>query len=277
MAMIAFAGNSVLCRAALADGEIGWAAFTGLRLIFGALILLLWIRPPSSSSTPPPRRGAAALLAYAVFFSIAYLQVDTGTGALLLFGAVQITMVVVATMEGERPTPLGLSGILVASVGLVLLSLAGVSAPPIGAAVLMLLSGIGWGLYSHYGRGQSSPHYTTAINFVRCAPVGGILLVGSIITEGSPSRVGALAAMASGAITSGVGYVVWYAALRHHSSTSAAAVQLSAPLLASAGGVLVLSEPVTTRLIAGGALVMAGIGLSLFRLPSRAHKHGAAG
>ena len=267
IAMVAFAGNSVLCRAALADGEIDWAAFTGLRLLFGALMLLLWIRPPSSSASPPSWQSAVALIVYAVFFSGAYVHVDTGTGALLLFGAVQITMVAVAAFAGERPSFLGVAGMTVASAGLVLLCLGGVSAPPIGAASLMLLSGAGWGLYSHYGRGQPFPHYATAMNFLRSAPVGVLLLVGAGLTEDPPSLKGVTLAIISGAVTSGLGYVIWYAALKHHTSTSAAAVQLSAPLLAATGGVVMLGEPVTLRLIVGGALVVSGIALS-FRRPT---------
>ncbi|MEL7371540.1 MAG: DMT family transporter, partial [Myxococcota bacterium] len=217
------------------------------------------------SSRRPGWPSTAALIVYAVCFSYAYLYVETGTGALLLFGAVQGTMVVAALRDGEKPSRLGLMGMAAASAGLILLVLPGISAPPLGAAAFMLMAGIGWGIYSHAGRGQPNPYFATATNFVRAAPFGVVILTVAVIFVAVPTFKGVLLAATSGALTSGLGYVIWYAALRHHTSTSAAAVQLSAPLLAIAGGIVVLGEPLTMRLLVGGVLIIGGIVLSLLK------------
>lgn len=272
-ALVAFAGNSLLCRAALADdgdgAAIGPLGFTAVRLLAGALVLLPVVLRSGAiaSGLRSAGKGAAALLAYAICFSVSYVTIPAGVGALLLFGAVQITMLVVARLRGEAWTPARLVGLVSAAGGvLVLVGLPGEDAAldPFGAA-LMVVSGIGWAAYTLLGRGGTKPTLSTSLNFAAAAPVALLLLAIALGGSERWSGEGVLLAAISGAITSGLGYAIWYAALRGHSRTSAAAVQLTVPLIAAAGGVAFLGERATTSLAISSVMILGGVGLTLAR------------
>ncbi|HET9299816.1 MAG TPA: DMT family transporter [Candidatus Polarisedimenticolaceae bacterium] len=255
-ALLAFAANSLLCRLALREGAADPAGFTALRLGSGAAVLLLAARGRLGGSWA----GAAALLVYAVGFSFAYVRLPAGTGALILFGSVQGTMLVAGYRAGERPRPVQWLGFLLALAGLAGLTLPGASAPTLGAAASMATAGVAWGLYSLLGRGASDPTADTAGNFVRsCAPLVLLLVLAAPALSVTPR--GAVLAATSGALTSGLGYVAWYAAVRRLSRTQAAIVQLAVPVLAAWGGVALLGEVWTGRLVACGAAVLAGVAL----------------
>jgi drug/metabolite transporter (DMT)-like permease len=261
LSLSAFAGNSLLARLALTRTGIDPATFTSLRLASGAVVLGLLVASrrasvPTSGSWP----SAAALFVYAAAFSFAYVRLTAGTGALLLFGAVQATMITAGIVRGDRLRALQWCGLLVAYAGLFALVLPGVQAPPLVAAVLMLASGAAWGVYSLRGRGVSDPTAATTGNFIRSVPFTLLLSVAAARTY-SLDASGAAYALASGAITSGLGYVVWYAALRHLDASTAATVQLSVPVLASLGGVLLLGEALTSRLVLAGAAILGGVAL----------------
>ena len=272
LALVAFAANSLLCRAALTRTAIDPAAFTLVRLAAGALALGILVAARGRASMPSPadRRadlGAAlALFAYAAAFSYSYVDLPAGTGALLLFGAVQATMLLAGFRRGERLGPAGLAGFAVALAGLVGLVLPGVGAPAPLPALLMLVAGVAWGAYSLRGRGSVDPIGRTAVNFAWAMPLA-VALSALALALGAfridPPGVG-LAAL-SGAITSGAGYAVWYAALRHLEATPAAIVQLAVPVLAALGGVLLLAEPITGRLVLCSLVVLGGIALALTR------------
>jgi len=263
LAMLAFAANSLLCRAALRGTDTDPAGFTALRLASGALVLVAIARVRSGEW---PRAGswgsAVALFAYAAAFSFAYVALPAGTGALLLFGAVQATMIGAGLRSGERLTSLRATGLLLALAGLVLLVLPGLAAPPLASALLMLAAGAAWGVYSLRGRSAGDATAVTAGNFARAVP----LAVAIALLPGAGARVdaaGAGLAIASGAIASGVGYAIWYTALPALSATQAASVQLSVPLLAALGGVLLLGEAPTWRLALAAAAIVGGIALVL--------------
>ncbi len=263
--LIAFAGNSVLCRLALVDGAIDPASFTAVRVASGAAALGLLVRATPSAKVRPATLGshlpaALALFAYALCFSLAYVTLDAGTGALLLFGAVQVTMIGVGLGRGERLSPRQGLGFAVALVGVLVLLLPGVTRPhPLGA-LLMIGAGSAWGLYSLLGRGVAAPTRHTARNFALATPFAGVAFALSWAGgEAVASTRGVLLALGSGAVTSGLGYSLWYAALRGHSRTSASIVQLAVPVLAALVGALVLDEAVTTRLLGAGGLTLAGI------------------
>jgi drug/metabolite transporter (DMT)-like permease len=262
VALVAFAANSILCRLALRDGSIEPLAFTALRLASGALVLAPFLRSRGEAPAEPwNARSALALSLYAIAFSLAYLGLDAGVGALLLFGAVQATMIGAGLASGERPTPRRLSGLALACGGLVVLARPGAAAPPLASALLMVAAGVAWGVYSLVGRGVRAPTRSTARNFLLAAPLG--LAAWALAPGAAPGARGVALALASGALTSGLGYVVWYAALRGHSATSAAAVQLLVPVLAAAGGVLALGESATPRLVLAGALTLGGVALAV--------------
>lgn len=266
--MLAFAGNSLLCRLALRDGHVDAVSFTVLRLVSGALALLLIVALSRARERRRDHNGswlsALMLLAYALLFSLAYLDLDAATGALILFGCVQATMIASALLKGERPGTLEWSGWVLAAAGLLLLTLPGSTAPSLAAALTMGLAGIAWGLYSLRGRDEPEPFLATAGNFSRSALL--VLPVGLLfLSTAELSMTGALLAVISGALTSGVGYVLWYAALAWLGAMQAALVQLSVPALTALGGVMLLSESMTLRLAASGAMTLAGIGLALWR------------
>ena len=266
LAMLAFAGNSLLCRLALRDTAIDAASFTSIRLASGALILaaLLMLRgkrPTAGGSWPM----AAMLFTYAVCFSFAYRDLTAATGALLLFGAVQLTMMGYGLWTGERIRGLRLVGLLLALGGLVWLLLPGLAAPPWLEATLMLAAGIAWGVYSLLGKGAGDPTAATGGNFLRTLPFAAALMLAATAatTTGSIDRTGALYAVLSGAVTSGLGYVLWYAALPMLKATTAATVQLCVPAIAALGGAVLLAEPVTARLLVASVAVLGGIALTI--------------
>ena len=261
LALLAFAGNSLLCRLALTHTTIDAASFTTIRIVAGAVVLLLVVTMRDRTRvTAGSWPSALALFSYAAGFSFAYVGLTAGTGALLLFGAVQATMITVGVIRGERLSALQTAGLLLAYAGLVDLVLPGLSAPPFQSAALMLAAGAAWGVYSLRAKGAGDPMAVTAGNFLRAVPMA--LLVSVIaIPQRSVDLTGAVYAIASGAITSGLGYAIWYTALRDLRATVAATVQLSVPVIAAAGGVLLLSEPLTVRLMLATALILGGVGV----------------
>lgn len=263
-AMLAFAANSLLCRLALLQGGIDPASFGAVRIVSGAIALALIVRwrAGEARETSGDWLSAAMLFAYVAFFSFAYLSLAAGTGALVLFGAVQLTMFGAALRAGERFAPLACAGLAVAALGLVYLVLPGVSAPPIVGALLMALAGVAWGVYSLRGRGALDPLGATAGNFLRAAPMAPVLWL-PFIGVAHADVSGILLAVASGAITSGVGYALWYTALRELSAMRAATVQLSVPVITAFGAVLFLAEPLSLRLVLASVAILGGIALVL--------------
>jgi len=266
--MLAFAGNSVICRLALIDGSIDPGSFTNIRIASGAVTLLI-ILGLRQDKTRLMRHGswqsAALLFAYAICFSYAYVDLNTASGALILFGLVQATMIAVALRSGERPRPAEWIGWALAGAGFVWLLLPGASAPSTQGALLMALAGISWGVYSVRGKGESDPLASTAANFARALIPVLIVCVVAVLNKGSihASDRGVTLAILSGSLTSGIGYVIWYAAIRRLTSMQAALVQLSVPAIAAFGGVLLVAEPLTTRLLVSGLLVIGGISIAL--------------
>lgn len=263
-AMLAFAANSLLCRLALLQGGIDPASFGAVRIVSGAIALALIVRwrAGGAKEAGGDWLSAAMLFAYVALFSFAYLSLAAGTGALILFGAVQLTMFGAALRAGERFAPLACAGLAVAALGLVYLVLPGVSAPPIVGAVLMALAGVAWGVYSLRGRGALDPLGATAGNFLRAAPMAPVLWL-PFIGIAHADVGGILLAVASGAITSGVGYALWYTALRELSAMRAATVQLSVPVITAFGAVLFLAEPLSLRLGLASVAILGGIALVL--------------
>jgi len=273
LALAAFAGNSLLCRAALRDTPIDAATFTAIRIASGALTLWLIVKLRGSAAA---RAGdwpsALALFVYAAAFSFAYLSLTAATGALLLFGAVQATMIGAGLARGERLSAAQSLGVLVAAAGLLGLLLPGLTAPPLGGALLMMAAGVAWGVYSLRGRMPAAAHVdptvTNAGNFVRAAPMAMGLLGISLLWSPDAVRydpAGAAYALASGAVTSGMGYAIWYAALKGLRATSAATVQLSVPVLTAMAGVALLAEPLTPRVVLASIAVLGGIALVVFQ------------
>jgi drug/metabolite transporter (DMT)-like permease len=257
VAMLAFAGNSLLCRLALQHSGIDPASFTTVRLLSGAVVL--WALVRWRGQRPAGDWGsAAALFVYAAAFSFAYLSLSAGTGALLLFGAVQATMLGWGLWRGQRLGRGQTAGLVLALGGLVALLLPGATAPPAVGALLMTAAGVAWGVYSLRGRGAGDPTAVTAGNFVRAGalavPLGLAGLPGATLDP-----TGLLWALCSGAVTSGLGYAIWYAALKGLQPTSSASVQLSVPVLTALGGVVLLSEPVTLRLALCSLAILGGI------------------
>jgi drug/metabolite transporter (DMT)-like permease len=266
LAMVAFAANSLLCRLALGAAQIDAASYTSLRLLSGALTL--WaIVALSRRAGPVPEGGGwvsgVMLFLYAIAFSFAYLTLDAGTGALILFGAVQVTMIVIGFIEGHRPHALEWLGLISAFGGLVYLVSPGISAPAPLGSMLMAVAGIAWGIYSLRGRGSGDPVVATAANFARAVPFALIVSLLAVADFQVTDR-GAWLAVLSGAVASGVGYVIWYAALKGLTTTRAAIVQLSVPVLAAIGGVLFLSEEITPRLIISSIVILGGIALAIW-------------
>jgi len=259
LAMMAFAANSLLCRLALGPGLIDPASFAAVRLLAGAglLVCLAHARGGRPAGTWP---AATALALYAVTFSLAYVSLAVGTGALILFAAVQVTMIGAGFAAGERPHRLEWTGLAAAVVGLLVLLGPGLARPALPAAAAMALAGVAWGYYTLLGRGAGDSVAATAGNFARALPLAAAALAGAAVL-GTPhvDARGALLATASGAITSGLGYVAWYAAVRGLTATRAALVQLAVPLLAAAAGVALLGEPVTPRLAAAAGLILGGL------------------
>jgi len=268
LTLIAFAANSILCRLALGENLIDPVSFTTLRLVSGALALAI-VSPVASESKGPKNVDGAwasgfALFAYAIAFSLAYVSLSAGTGALILFGTVQVIMIGVALKSGESLGFAQWFGLAAAIGGLTYLTLPGLSAPdPIGA-LLMCLAGISWGVYSIRGKGVSAPVSMTAGNFLRSAPMA---LIASAVAPSSArlAPVGVLLALISGVITSGLGYVLWYKALRGLTTTQASVAQPLVPVLAAFGGVAFLSERMSMRLAIASVLILGGIAIAVLR------------
>jgi len=261
LAMIAFAGNSLLCRQALKHTTIDAATFTLVRILSGALCLwIIVLIRKGSADKAGSWPSALALFGYAALFSFAYLQLTAGTGALLLFGAVQATMILSALKKGERFRAIQTAGLILAIAGLVALVFPGISAPPLGAAMLMLGGGIAWGIYSLRGKSAGDPLRATAGNFLRAVPMA-VLLSAIAFRSANFDRAGIGYAIISGAFASGVGYAIWYSALPALKASAAATVQLSVPVIAAAGGIIILGETITLRLALASIAVLGGIAL----------------
>jgi len=268
VAMVAFAGNSIICRFALVGGTIDPGSFTYIRLASGALTLLLILKLRAGNTSVRQHGSwlsASLLFLYAICFSYAYVDLSTATGALILFGAVQATMIAMALRSGDRPNTAEWLGWLLAGGGFVWLLLPGASAPSLQGSLLMAIAGIGWGVYSVRGKRESNPLASTASNFARTLiPVGiAALLASAVPGTDHGSKDGIALAVLSGGLTSGIGYVIWYAALRYLTSMQAALVQLSVPAIAALGGVLLIAESPSMRLLLSGLLVLGGISLAL--------------
>jgi drug/metabolite transporter (DMT)-like permease len=266
LAMIAFAGNSLLCRAALKQTTVDAATFTFVRIFSGAAALWLIVKMRHASGRADDRRirgnwlSALALFAYAAAFSFAYVDLSAGTGALLLFGAVQATMILWGLQKGEQLDAIQIVGFTVAMTGLIALVFPSLSAPPLIGSILMLGAGVAWGIYSLRGKGEKKPASVTTGNFVRAVPLAAAVTIISVHWV-HIDLAGVSYAIISGAIMSGLGYVIWYSALQDLKAASAATVQLSVPVLAATGGILLLGEPVTLRYLLASIAILGGIAL----------------
>ena len=264
--MIAFASNSLLCRAALKQTSIDAASFTFVRVFSGAIVLWLvmnlrrMIRTTRDVGVGGNWISALALFLYAAGFSFAYVDVAAGTGALLLFGAVQATMILWGLHKGERLRAIQIVGLIVAMTGLVVLLFPGLSAPPLFGSILMLGAGVGWGVYSLRGKREKNPAIATTGNFVRAVPFAAAVSI-IFLRWLDLDLAGVIYAILSGAITSGLGYVIWYRVLPSLKAASAATVQLSVPVLAATGGILLLGEPLTLRYLLASVAILGGIAL----------------
>ena len=263
-AMLAFAANSLLCRLALAGGRIDPASFSAVRVVAGALALglIFSLQRRRSPIMAAEWRSVAALTAYLVFFGFAYVSLRTGVGALILFGAVQLTMFAAALRGGERLSAAAWGGLALALGGLVYLASPGLAAPDQLGAALMAVAGVAWGAYSLYGRKAADPLAATTANFIYATPV---VLIAALVFAARlhVTPGGAALAGASGALASGCGYAIWYAALRGLTPARAATVQLSVPAIAALGAVVLLAEPLTPRLVIASALTLGGVFLAL--------------
>ena len=263
LALIAFAANSVLSRLALSDGAVDAASFTAIRLMSGIVVLLLIVRITNAnkvkkSDVAGSWKAGVYLFVYAAAFSFAYVTLETATGALILFGAVQITMVLTELVNGNKLHWIEWLGLSAAFGGFVYLVLPSLARPTLTGFMLMSVAGIAWGLYTIAGRGSSNPLVDTAYNFLRTLPFVIVLLV--VFSEHIVlSEQGLFLAVLSGAIASGLGYVIWYIAVAGLKNTQAAVVQLFVPILAAGGGVLFAQEPVTLRLLIASIFVLGGI------------------
>jgi drug/metabolite transporter (DMT)-like permease len=275
LTLIAFAANSLLCRMALGGHLIDPVSFTTVRLLSGALALILFSRLFGESKKLQNMNGSwgsgFALFAYAAAFSLAYVSLSTGMGALILFGSVQVTMIGAALKSGEKIGHAQWFGSTVAIVGLIYLVFPGISAPDPLGALLMCIAGIAWGIYSIRGKGVTTPVAMTTGNFTRSAPM---VILASVIAYSKVQLepLGILLALLSGVVTSGLGYVLWYKALRSLTTTQASVLQLIVPVIAAFGGVSFLSEQVSVRLIAGSTLILGGVAMAVVKRPSKVVK-----
>lgn len=263
LTMFAFAGNSIIARMALASESIGPLSFGMIRLLAGAVVLALLANPKRAFSAGS-WAGASCLLIYIVFFSYAYLSLDAGTGALILFGAVQIVMIGSGIRLGERLSAIQWIGTSIACLGLVFLLRPGTTAPDPLGALMMGASGVGWALYSLLGRRVEMPTLATAGNFVKAFML--VLLISLpllwVRPEELPHTKGIVLAILSGGATSGLGYALWYRVLRHLPATRAGIAQLSVPAIAAVGGLIFLNEAVTVRLLLTSAMVLGGVAMA---------------
>lgn len=268
--MLAFAANSLLCRLALGQQLIDAASFTAVRVMSGAVTLGLIMLPRwlAKGRAKVDRRSAAMLFTYMAFFSFAYVSLSAGTGALILFGAVQLTMFIAALRGGEQFSLLSWAGLALAVIGLVYLVSPGITAPDPMGVILMTIAGAAWGFYSLLGRNVADALEATANNFIFSVPF--VIIVGFLFMDKlHSSSSGLTLAVVSGAITSGLGYVIWYSALRGLTATRAATVQLSVPAIAALGGVLLLSEQITLRLVVASVATLSGVWIVLAQRAAR--------
>lgn len=259
--LIAFAANSVLCRLALKGGEIDPSSFTAVRLVAGAVVLAVILQVTAGEKGKKSRGGwwaALMLFLYAVTFSFAYTSLDTGTGALVLFGTVQLTIVLIGYFRGVKLRVLEWSGMIIAFGGLAYLVLPGVKAPSMIGFMLMAAAGAAWGIYTLSGRESINPLADTAFNFIRTIPLV-IVLVIVALQDIQLSAQGILLAAISGGVASGIGYTLWYTALGGLSATESAVVQLAVPVIAAMGGVIFVSESLSQRLVISTVLTLSGI------------------
>lgn len=274
IAMTAFAANSLLCRIALRSTVIDAGSFTTIRIISGAVVLWLIVRARGGQAgLAGSWVSALALFIYAAGFSFAYVKLPAAVGALILFGAVQATMIGYGLFSGERMRGIQVVGLLAAFAGLIALLLPGLSAPPLASSAMMLAAGIAWGIYSLRGKGSGNPLAATAGNFLRAVPFTALLYV-TKVSDASLDAGGIWYAVFSGGLASGVGYAVWYAALPDLKATNAATIQLSVPVIAAVGGVVFLGETITLRLLLSSAGILGGIALVIM---SRKRQMVAAG
>lgn len=266
LALTAFAANAVLCRLALDSGAIDPTSFTTIRLLSGAFVLALIFQFTKQSEGVSKPQGswtsAINLTLYAITFSFGYLSVSSGTGALILFGAVQVTMLLAALKSGEKMKVHQWGGFAIAVAGLIYLVSPGVSAPDMKGAILMIISGITWAFYSLAGKSATTPIAMTAGNFLRAALLSLPIAIFFLDSQ-NYNQTGVILALTSGIITSGIAYIIWYRALALLSTTKAAILQLLVPPLASLGGVLFISEQFTTRLLIASILILGGVILSV--------------
>ncbi len=265
IALIAFAANSVLGRLALGTNSIDAATFTTLRLVSGAAMLSILSMIFSKRSTVKTQGNwvsATLLFSYAITFSFAYLDLSTATGALILFGFVQVTMIFWALRSGERPPLAEWIGLITAIAGIVYLVSPGVTAPSVMGSILMATAGISWGIYTLRGRKSVNPLADTTGNFLRSAPLAFIVFL-IMLQQTHTSKRGILLAISSGALASGIGYAVWYATLKDLTATRAALVQVAGPLLAAIGGIIFMSETISSRLLVSSVLILGGISIAI--------------
>lgn len=265
LALLAFAGNSVLCRLALNDNIIDAASFTAIRLFSGAIFLLLLItindhKSPKASINIKAGSWLSALFLfiYAGAFSYAYISLDTGTGALILFGAVQVTMIMSDIFKGKKLLLAEWLGLIIAFIGLMILLMPSASAPSLTGFLLMTISGIAWGLYTLAGRGSKTPLVDTTNNFLKTLPFIGLLML-LTLSNIELSNQGILLAIMSGTVTSGLGYAIWYSALSGLTVKHAAIIQLSVPIIAAIGGVIFSNETINIELMTSSILVLGGV------------------
>lgn len=264
LAIAAFTSNSILARLALGAEHIDAASFTTVRTLAAAAtlwaILQLRQQPQVHQSVQP--RMVTALLVYLVAFSFAYISLNAGTGALILFGAVQLTMFAVAFAEGERFSVSASAGIVLALGGLVYLLTPGTTVPDAGGALLMAIAGVAWGAYSLLGRGTMNPIAVTASNFLCCCPL--VIVIGAVFASDTKIDAwGTILAILSGSLASGCGYAIWYTAVRGMTAGRAAVVQLSVPAFVALASAIVLLEPITTRLVIASSITLGGVALVL--------------
>ncbi|MCA1622972.1 MAG: DMT family transporter [Acidobacteria bacterium] len=264
-ALVAFALNSILCRLALGTKEIDAASFTTIRLLSGVVTLIAissFFGKKESKTKGGNWLSAFFLFGYAICFSFAYVNLTTGTGALILFTTVQATMIFVALWSGDRPRILEWIGLFFALGGLIYLVFPGLTAPPLLSSVFMFAAGVSWGFYTLRGKGSANPLKDTTGNFVRAVPM---IILASLpfIFQIHLSNKGVLLAVLSGSFASGIGYSVWYAALKFHTATRAAILQLSVPALSAIGGVIFLSEAVSVRLLIATVFILGGIAMAI--------------
>jgi drug/metabolite transporter (DMT)-like permease len=282
--LTAFAANSILCRLALISGSIGPVEFTVTRLVSGMMALLPLIlfrkrlfRKAEAESSPgqdllkfrlPNIWPAAALFGYALSFSLAYVQLDAGVGALILFASVQISMMGISTFQGNKVTSFEWSGFVISFLGLIYLLSPGLSSPPALGTILMIVAGISWGVYSLLGKNQNSPALSTARNFLFCLPgviFLGLTMAGSLARSGNirVNAYGIILALISGAAASGGGYVLWYLTVQRISTTVASISQLVVPVIAAVGGIIFLNENLSLRLVTASILIIGGITIAI--------------